>query len=146
WPSCSAPCWATARPSRGRNGDRGRTGDGRRCFVSLFPSPVSPPDTIGLSAQFPPSRMSSAFGTETVLDVRHWTDDYFSFTTTRDPGLRFTSGQFVMLGLEIPQPDGSTKPLLRAYSIASASWEEQLEFFSIKVPDGALTSRLQHVR
>ena len=90
--------------------------------------------------------MSSAFGTETVLEVRHWTDDYFSFTTTRDPGLRFTSGQFVMLGLELPQPDGSTKPLLRAYSIASASWEEQLEFFSIKVPDGALTSRLQHVK
>src|SRR3546814_17039352 len=90
--------------------------------------------------------MSSPFGTETVLDVRHWTDDYFSFTTTRDPGLRFTSGQFVMLGLEIPQPDGSSKPLLRAYSIASASWEEQLEFFSIKVPDRALTSRLQQAR
>src|SRR3546814_19572078 len=51
-----------------------------------------------------------------------------------------------MLGLEIPQPDGSTRPLLRAYSIASASWEEHLEFFSIKVPDGALTSRLQHVK
>src|SRR5690606_1427986 len=90
--------------------------------------------------------MSSAFGTETVLDVRHWTDAYFSFTTTRDPGLRFTSGQFVMLGLETPQPDGSTTPLLRAYSIASASGEEQLEFFSIKVPAGALTSRLQHVK
>src|SRR5690606_32934530 len=90
--------------------------------------------------------MSSAFGTETVLDVRHWTDDYFSFSTTRDPGLRFTSGQFVMLGLELPQPDGGSKPLLRAYSIASASWEEHLEFFSIKVPDGALTSRLQHIR
>src|SRR3546814_16944598 len=86
--------------------------------------------------------MSSAFGTETVLDVRHWTDAYFSFTTTRDPGFRFDSGQFVMLGLEIPQPDGSTRPLLRAYSIASASWEENLEFFSITVPDGALTSRL----
>jgi ferredoxin/flavodoxin---NADP+ reductase len=85
--------------------------------------------------------MSSAYGTETVLDVRHWTDDYFSFSTTRDPGLRFTSGQFVMLGLEV---DG--RPLLRAYSIASASWEERLEFFSIKVPDGPLTSRLQHIR
>ncbi|HEU4979277.1 MAG TPA: hypothetical protein VFT42_10310, partial [Solirubrobacteraceae bacterium] len=83
--------------------------------------------------------MSSAFGTETVLDVRHWTDDYFSFTTTRDPGLRFASGQFVMLGLDLPQPQGASKPLLRAYSIASASWEEHLEFFSIKVPDGALT-------
>src|SRR5690606_29752012 len=101
--------------------------------------------TMGAFLQFPRA-MSSAFGTETVLDVRHWTDDYFSFSTTRDPGLRFTSGQFVMLGLELPQPDGGSKPLLRAYSIASASWEEHLEFFSIKVPDGALTSRLQHIR
>ena len=85
--------------------------------------------------------MSSAFGTETVLDVRHWTDDYFSFTTTRDDGFRFENGQFVMIGLEV---DG--RPLLRAYSIASANWEEQLEFFSIKVPNGPLTSRLRHVQ
>ena len=85
--------------------------------------------------------MSSAFGTETVLDVRHWTDSYFSFTTTRDDGFRFENGQFVMIGL---QAEG--KPLLRAYSIASANWEEQLEFFSIKVPDGPLTSRLQHIQ
>jgi ferredoxin--NADP+ reductase len=85
--------------------------------------------------------MSSAFGTETVLDVRHWTDDYFSFTTTRDDGFRFDNGQFVMIGLQ-----GEAKPLMRAYSIASANWEEQLEFFSIKVPNGPLTSRLQHIR
>lgn len=85
--------------------------------------------------------MSSAFGTETVLDVRHWTDSYFSFTTTRDDGFRFENGQFVMIGL---QAEG--KPLLRAYSIASANWEEQLEFFSIKVPNGPLTSRLQHIQ
>jgi ferredoxin--NADP+ reductase len=85
--------------------------------------------------------MSSAFGTETVLDVRHWTDDYFSFTTTRDDGFRFDNGQFVMIGLEV---DG--RPLLRAYSIASANWEEQLEFFSIKVADGPLTSRLRDIR
>ncbi len=85
--------------------------------------------------------MSSAFGTETVLDVRHWTDAYFSFTTTRDDGFRFENGQFVMIGLKV---DG--KPLLRAYSIASANWEEQLEFFSIKVQDGPLTSRLQHIK
>ncbi|MFZ5662369.1 MAG: ferredoxin--NADP reductase [Pseudomonadota bacterium] len=85
--------------------------------------------------------MSAAFGTETVLDVRHWTADYFSFTTTRDDGFRFDNGQFVMIGLEV---DG--RPLLRAYSIASANWEEQLEFFSIKVPNGPLTSRLQHVK
>jgi ferredoxin/flavodoxin---NADP+ reductase len=85
--------------------------------------------------------MSSAFGTETVLDVRHWTDAYFSFTTTRDDGFRFDNGQFVMIGLEV---DG--RPLLRAYSIASANWEEQLEFLSIKVPQGALTSRLSDIR
>jgi ferredoxin--NADP+ reductase len=90
--------------------------------------------------------MSSAFGTETVLDVRHWTDAYFSFTTTRDDGFRFDNGQFVMIGLETPHADGSHRPLLRAYSIASANWEEQLEFFSIKVANGPLTSRLQHIQ
>ena len=89
--------------------------------------------------------MASPFGTETVLDVRHWTDAYFSFTTTRDDGFRFDNGQFVMIGLEVEQEDGSRKPLMRAYSIASANWEEQLEFFSIKVADGPLTSRLQHI-
>ena len=83
--------------------------------------------------------MSSAFGAETVLEVRHWTDAYFSFTTTRDSGFRFENGQFVMIGLET-----EARPLLRAYSIASANWEEHLEFFSIKVQDGPLTSRLQH--
>jgi ferredoxin/flavodoxin---NADP+ reductase len=76
-----------------------------------------------------------------VLAVRHWTDRLFSFTTTRDAGLRFQSGQFVMIGLEV---DG--RPLMRAYSIASSPYDETLEFLSIKVPDGPLTSRLQHVR
>ncbi len=90
--------------------------------------------------------MTSPFVTETVLDVRHWTDAYFSFTLTRDDGFRFDNGQFVMIGLEVEQADGSRKPLMRAYSIASANWEEQLEFFSIKVQDGPLTSRLQHVK
>ena len=85
--------------------------------------------------------MSSPFITETVLDVRHWTQDYFSFTTSRDDGFRFDNGQFVMIGLEV---DG--RPLMRAYSIASANWEEPLEFFSIKVPNGPLTSRLQHIQ
>ncbi len=89
--------------------------------------------------------MSSPFGTETVLDVRHWTDDYFSFTTTRDDGFRFENGQFVMIGLPVAQPDGTQRPLMRAYSIASANWEEQLEFFSIKVPNGPLTSRLRDI-
>ncbi|GLK74317.1 ferredoxin--NADP reductase [Ancylobacter dichloromethanicus] len=78
--------------------------------------------------------------TERVLSVHHWTDNLFTFTTTRDPALRFKNGQFVMIGLQV---DG--KPLLRAYSIASANYEETLEFFSIKVANGPLTSRLQHL-
>ncbi len=85
--------------------------------------------------------MSSPFITETVLDVRHWTEAYFSFTISRDDGFRFDNGQFVMIGLEV-----NGKPLMRAYSIASANWEEHLEFFSIKVPNGPLTSRLQHIQ
>ncbi|HUD42149.1 MAG TPA: ferredoxin--NADP reductase [Dokdonella sp.] len=83
----------------------------------------------------------AAFNTERVLSVRHWNDFLFSFTTTRDAGLRFENGQFIMIGLMV---DG--RPLLRAYSIASANYEEHLEFFSIKVPDGPLTSRLQHLQ
>jgi len=83
----------------------------------------------------------AAIGRERVLAVRHWTDTQFSFSTTRDRGMRFENGQFVMLGLA-----GTERPLLRAYSIASANHEEHLEFLSIKVPDGPLTSRLQHVR
>ncbi len=82
------------------------------------------------------------FNEETVLKVHHWTDRLFSFTTTRSPTFRFESGQFSMLGL----PANGGKPLLRAYSIASANYEDHLEFFSIKVPDGPLTSRLQHLR
>ncbi|MFC4525221.1 ferredoxin--NADP reductase [Dyella halodurans] len=82
-----------------------------------------------------------ALATEHVIDVHHWNDSLFSFRTTRDPGFRFDSGQFVMIGLEV---DG--RPLMRAYSIASANYEEHLEFFSIKVPNGPLTSRLQHLR
>ncbi len=78
---------------------------------------------------------------EKVLSVRHWNDFLFSFTTTRDPALRFENGQFVMIGLEI-----EGRPLMRAYSFASPNWEEHLEFFSIKVPDGPLTSRLQHLK
>ncbi|WP_372964568.1 ferredoxin--NADP reductase [Marinobacter sp.] len=77
---------------------------------------------------------------ETVTSVHHWNDTLFSFKTSRDPGFRFKNGHFVMIGLET---DG--KPLMRAYSIASANYEEELEFFSIKVPDGPLTSRLQQI-
>ncbi len=83
----------------------------------------------------------SKYSTETVLSIHHWNDTLFSFKTTRAPGLRFENGQFVMIGLEV---DG--RPLTRAYSIASSSYEEHLEFFSIKVPNGPLTSRLQHLK
>lgn len=82
-----------------------------------------------------------ALATEHVIDVQHWNDSLFSFRTTRDPGFRFDSGQFVMIGLET-----GARSLMRAYSIASASSEEHLEFFSIKVANGPLTSRLQHLK
>jgi ferredoxin/flavodoxin---NADP+ reductase len=80
----------------------------------------------------------SALRNEIVRSVHHWTEELFSFRTSRDKGFRFASGQFTMIGLKI---DG--KPLLRAYSIASAHYDDELEFFSIKVPDGKLTSRLK---
>jgi ferredoxin/flavodoxin---NADP+ reductase len=83
----------------------------------------------------------SAFTKERVTSVRHWTDTLFSFTATRDPGLRFLNGQFTMIGLEV-----EGRPLLRAYSMVSANYEDQLEFFSIKVQAGPLTSRLQHLQ
>jgi ferredoxin--NADP+ reductase len=82
-----------------------------------------------------------AYFTETVESVHHWTDRLFSFRCSRNPTLRFSAGQFVMLGLMV-----EGKPLVRAYSVASAAFDEHLEFLSIKVPDGPLTSRLQHVR
>ncbi|MET3117694.1 ferredoxin--NADP+ reductase [Undibacterium sp. GrIS 1.8] len=84
---------------------------------------------------------SPALLRETVLNVHHWNDTLFSFTTTRNAALRFQSGQFLMIGLEI-----EGRPILRAYSIASPNYEEHLEFYSIKVPDGPLTSQLQHLR
>jgi ferredoxin--NADP+ reductase len=84
--------------------------------------------------------MASIFR-ERVLSLHHWTERQFSFTTTRDPAFRFLNGQFTMIGIEV-----EGKPLLRAYSMVSANYEEQLEFLSIKVPDGPLTSRLQHIK
>ncbi len=83
----------------------------------------------------------SAFNEEKVLSVHHWTDRLFSFTTTRDTSLRFSNGHFTMIGLRV-----NGKPLLRAYSVASANYEEHLEFLSIKVQDGPLTSKLQHIQ
>ncbi len=84
----------------------------------------------------------SAFLDETVLSVHHWTDRLFSFKTTRDETLRFSNGHFTMIGLRL---EGG-KPLLRAYSIVSANYEDHLEFLSIKVQEGPLTSRLQHIQ
>ena len=83
----------------------------------------------------------SNFEQQTILSVRHWTDRLFSFTCTRDTSFRFENGQFTMVGLEV-----EGRPLIRAYSIASANYEEDLEFFSIKVPNGPLTSRLQYLK
>lgn len=79
---------------------------------------------------------------QTVQSVHHWTENLFSFRVSRPSSLRFRSGEFVMIGL----PNDEGKPLLRAYSIASPSWDEELEFYSIKVPDGPLTSRLQKIK
>src|SRR6266853_335567 len=89
----------------------------------------------------PGSNAMSNFNQESVLSVHHWTDNLFSFTTTRNPSFRFRNGEFTMIGLKVGE-----KPLLRAYSVASANYEDRLEFFSIKVPDGPLTSRLQHLK
>ncbi|MDA9093681.1 ferredoxin--NADP reductase [Methylophilaceae bacterium] len=84
---------------------------------------------------------NSKYSTEKILSVNHWNDTLFSFKTTRQDGLRFENGQFVMIGLEV---DG--RPLARAYSVASPNYDEHLEFLSIKVQDGPLTSRLQHIK
>jgi len=88
-----------------------------------------------------PIKQAALPDAQTVTSVRHWTDRLFSFRVTRPRSLRFRSGEFVMIGLQ----GANGKPLLRAYSIASPSWDEELEFYSIKVPDGPLTSRLQHI-
>ena len=98
------------------------------------PGPL--PDDVGRN---PPE--TKAATVQRVLTVYHWTDRLFSFTCTRDPGFRFESGQFAMIGLEV-----AGKPLLRAYSMAGAHYDERLEFLSIKVPEGPLTSRLQHIQ
>ncbi len=83
----------------------------------------------------------ASLSTQSVTSVRHWNETLFSFTTTRDRSLRFENGHFVMVGMEV-----GGRPLMRAYSIASANYDEELEFFSIKVPDGPLTSRLQNIQ
>ncbi len=80
---------------------------------------------------------------ETVLSVEHFNDRLFRFSITRPASFRFRSGEFVMIGL---QPEGAKKPIMRAYSIASPSWDDKLDFYSIKVPDGPLTSHLQKIQ
>ena len=97
--------------------------------------------TDAVAAPAPAAKARGAFNVERVTWVKHWTESLFSLRTTRDPSFRFVTGQFVMLGLEV---DG--KPLLRAYSIASPNWADELEFYSIKVEDGPLTSRLRQVK
>lgn len=104
-------------------------------------TPVTTPDA-------PTKAVPALPDAQTVTDVKHYTDRLFSFRCTRPASLRFRSGEFVMIGL-MGDPDPKTakvKPLLRAYSIASPSWDEEMEFYSIKVPDGPLTSRLQHIK
>ena len=91
--------------------------------------------------QMPKLEPSAALTVETVLKVHHWNEHLFSFTITRPASFRFRSGEFVMIGLP-----GEQRPLLRAYSVASPSYAEELEFLSIKVPDGPLTSRLQKIK
>jgi ferredoxin--NADP+ reductase len=95
-----------------------------------------------------PTAVTTLPDAQTVTNVTHWTDSLFSFRVTRPASLRFRSGEFVMIGL-MGDPDpktGKQKPLLRAYSIASPAWDDELEFYSIKVQDGPLTSRLQHIQ
>ena len=82
---------------------------------------------------------------QTVTEVEHYTDRLFRFRCTRPPSLRFRSGEFVMIGL-VDESAPKPRPILRAYSIASPSWDDEVEFYSIKVPDGPLTSRLQHLK
>lgn len=98
------------------------------------------PETVPVVEKPKPAK-SAAFNEERVLEVKHWNDKLFSFKTTRDVGFRFVNGQFAMIGLLV-----EGRPLLRAYSMASANYEDDLEFYSIKVPNGPLTSRLQHIQ
>ena len=87
-----------------------------------------------------PQTIPGSVNLVTVVDVHHWTETLFSFRVTRPDSFRFRSGEFVMIGLMV-----NGKPLLRAYSVASPAWDHELDFYSIKVQDGPLTSRLQKI-
>ena len=105
------------------------------------------PVTEATATKAPAAKTLAIPDAQTVTTVKHWTDRLFSFRVTRPASLRFRSGEFVMIGLmQTDEKTGREKPLLRAYSIASPSWDEELEFYSIKVQDGPLTSRLQHIQ
>src|SRR5262245_6860086 len=117
----------------------GRFGAKTASTVMLRPDSQDP-ELMEAAAK--PVRSPNAPTEETVLSVKHYTDRMFAFRITRPSAFRFRSGEFVMIGLEGP----TGKPLLRAYSVASPSWDEELEFFSIKVPDGPLTSKLQLIK
>jgi ferredoxin--NADP+ reductase len=127
----------TYRPRAGRRALHGR-GYLNPTAKTKGESPIS---TLSHTATAPaPPKARGAFNVERVTYLKHWTEELFTLRTTRDPTFRFANGQFVMLGLEV-----AGKPLLRAYSIASPNWADELEFYSIKVKDGPLTSRLMNV-
>jgi ferredoxin--NADP+ reductase len=108
--------------------------------------PAAPEATAAAAPDRAPRTMAIP-DAQTVTAVTHWTDRLFSFRVTRPASLRFRSGEFVMIGLmQTDEKTGREKPLLRAYSIASPAWDDELEFYSIKVQDGPLTSRLQHIQ
>jgi ferredoxin--NADP+ reductase len=105
------------------------------------------PVTDTTATEAPAAKKPAVPDAQTVTEVKHYTDRLFSFRCTRPASMRFRSGEFVMIGLmAMNEKTGKEKPLLRAYSIASPSWDEELEFYSIKVEDGPLTSRLQHIQ
>ena len=117
------------------------------CFLAHDAGCLSRLDSVEFSERstvinlYCQTSLMSQLQKETVTDVHHWSDKLFSIKTTRNASLRFRNGQFAMLGIEV---DG--KPLMRAYSMASANYEDHLEFYSIKVQEGELTSRLQHIQ
>jgi len=104
-------------------------------------APAKTEDFVAPGAENKPAGIPDNVYAETVLAVEHYTDFLFRFRMTRPAGFRFRSGEFAMIGLMV-----GDKPIYRAYSIASPAWDEELEFFSIKVPDGPLTSHLQKIR
>jgi ferredoxin--NADP+ reductase len=117
-------------------------------MTEMTPVTDTVPPTTTTTAPTTTPKVKAMPDTQTVTSVEHFTDRLFAFRMTRPASMRFRSGEFVMIGLmgDADPKTGRQKPLLRAYSIASPAWDEELEFYSIKVPDGPLTSRLQHIK